>query len=83
MAARGTEREPNRTCVGCRRVRPRSELIRVVARDGVATVDTAKRAAGRGAYLCSDPQCARRARGALAKALRTDGLRVEELIEAV
>ncbi|HET7558849.1 MAG TPA: YlxR family protein [Limnochordia bacterium] len=53
---------PERTCVGCRRVRTKRELIRVV-RDpaGAVHLDPTGRSAGRGAYLCPDVECLERA----------------------
>lgn len=49
---------PQRTCVACRRVRPKRELVRVVrALDGHVRVDPSGRAAGRGAYLCRSAAC--------------------------
>jgi uncharacterized protein len=50
---------PLRTCVGCRRVRPRPELLRLVrGQDGAVRVDERGTGEGRGAYLCPDPACA-------------------------
>ena len=47
-----------RTCVACRRVRPKPELIRLVRiSSGDVEVDTSGKKAGRGAYLCSAPGC--------------------------
>jgi len=47
---------PQRTCVACRRVRPKRELIRLIrAADGSVELDTTGKKAGRGAYLC--PGC--------------------------
>jgi len=47
-----------RTCVACRRVRPKPELIRLVCISGGSVeVDTSGKKAGRGAYLCSAPGC--------------------------
>ncbi|HEY8495872.1 MAG TPA: YlxR family protein [Limnochordales bacterium] len=49
---------PQRTCVGCRQVRAKRELVRVVRTpDGQVTVDTTGKLAGRGAYVCPDPNC--------------------------
>ena len=42
---------PLRTCIGCRRQRPQSELVRCVEGPQGATVS--RTAAGRGAWLCS------------------------------
>ena len=49
---------PVRTCVACRRARPRTELVRVVRTpdDGVTVEETAT-TPGRGAYVCRDPDC--------------------------
>ena len=66
-------REPQRTCVGCRQVRPKTQLIRLARRaDGMVVVDRASTAPGRGAYVCPSAQCVGEAlkRGRLAKALR-------------
>jgi predicted RNA-binding protein YlxR (DUF448 family) len=51
-------REPIRTCVACRQEAGKRSLVRVV-RDagGVASIDRAGRAPGRGAYLHLDPEC--------------------------
>ncbi len=47
-----------RTCVACRRVRPKPELVRLVRiPDGSVKVDASGKEAGRGAYLCSAPEC--------------------------
>jgi len=49
---------PMRTCVGCRTVRPKKELIRVV-RDpqGELHVDGTGKRSGRGAYICPSLDC--------------------------
>ena len=47
-----------RTCVACRRARPKKAMIRVVrAPDGSICVDETGKANGRGAYLCRSRQC--------------------------
>ena len=52
---------PQRQCVGCREKKPKPELIRVVrAPEGDISLDARGKAAGRGAYLCPDPQCLKR-----------------------
>ena len=49
---------PQRTCVSCRAVKAKQELIRLVrVSDGSVAVDTDGRKAGRGAYLCPSPEC--------------------------
>jgi hypothetical protein len=49
---------PQRTCVSCRTVKAKQELIRLVrVSDGSVVVDTGGRKAGRGAYLCRSQGC--------------------------
>ena len=67
-------REPERTCVGCRAKRPKSELTRIVRRpDGTVTADPTGKMEGRGAYVCPDPRCLEKAiqRKALDRGLKT------------
>lgn len=54
---------PMRQCLGCRTMRPKRELIRAVrAPEGGITLDFKGKAPGRGAYLCPDPACLKKAR---------------------
>lgn len=73
--ARDITHVPMRTCVGCRRTRPKSELLRLVATQDTVLVDERQRLPGRGAYVCRDPRCvdaaARRDGQAVHRALRT------------
>lgn len=49
---------PERTCVACRRARPKRELIRLVgSAEGVIELDPSGKKAGRGAYLCRYGEC--------------------------
>ena len=58
---------PLRQCVGCREMKPKKELIRVVkSPEGAISLDFRGKAPGRGAYLCPDPLCLSRARKAKA-----------------
>lgn len=53
---------PMRMCVGCREMKPKKELIRVVrAPDGEVSIDLKRKKSGRGAYVCYDVQCLKRA----------------------
>ena len=53
---------PLRQCVGCREMRPKKELIRVVkSPEGEISLDFRGKAPGRGAYLCPDPECLKKA----------------------
>lgn len=55
----GKERKlPQRMCVGCRVMKNKKELIRVVRTPaGSVELDRTGKKSGRGAYLCPDPQC--------------------------
>ncbi len=53
---------PMRMCVGCREMKPKQKLIRVVrAPDGSVSLDPVGKKPGRGAYVCPDPACLNRA----------------------
>ena len=66
---------PMRQCVGCREMQPKKELIRVVkSPEGAISLDLRGKAPGRGAYLCPDPACLKRAMKAkaLSRAFETE-----------
>ncbi len=49
---------PRRTCVACREVKSKRELIRLVRNlNGSVKVDTSGKEPGRGAYLCRVLEC--------------------------
>lgn len=49
---------PLRTCIACRRQRPKRELIRIVRTPaGQLELDLKGKQPGRGAYLCPDRRC--------------------------
>ena len=53
---------PMRQCVGCREMKAKRELIRVVrSQEGEISLDFRGKAPGRGAYVCPDPECLRKA----------------------
>ena len=59
---------PQRQCMGCRERKAKRELIRVVrGTDGTVSLDFGGKMNGRGAYVCPDPEC-------LKKALRSKAL---------
>ena len=80
---------PLRTCVGCRNVQGKNDMLRVVRTpDNSVVIDTKGKQPGRGAYICYSTDCLKRAfkRKVLDKALVTevnakiyDGLK-EEII---
>ena len=53
---------PMRQCLGCREMKPKRELIRVVrSPEGQISLDFKGKASGRGAYVCPDAQCLKKA----------------------
>jgi len=53
---------PNRMCVGCRQVKPKETLLRIVSTtDGSGYLDATHYTPGRGSYLCLSPDCLRSA----------------------
>lgn len=53
---------PLRKCTGCGEMKPKKELVRVVKTpEGEISLDPTSKMNGRGAYLCKDPQCLRKA----------------------
>ena len=60
--------EPLRMCVVCRKMLQKSTLTRVALdKEGQIKVDGTQKAPGRGAYVCSSPECR-------AKLIKTKGL---------
>ena len=58
---------PMRQCMGCRERLPKREMIRVVrCTDGTVQLDFSGKVNGRGAYICPDLQCLKKARKSLA-----------------
>ena len=54
---------PMRQCIGCREMKPKKELVRVVrSQEGVVAFDKTGRAAGRGAYICLNKDCLQKAK---------------------
>ncbi|MBQ8655347.1 MAG: YlxR family protein [Clostridia bacterium] len=53
---------PMRMCVGCREMKPKKELIRVVrSPEGAVSMDPVGKKPGRGAYVCRSEACLKRA----------------------
>lgn len=59
---------PLRKCIGCNEIKPKKELIRIVKTSKEEIIpDATGRANGRGAYLCNNMDC-------LKKAIKNKGL---------
>lgn len=70
-----TKKTPMRMCTGCREMKPKKELIRIVKTvDGEIALDTTGRLNGRGAYVCKNKECLAKVRksNALSRAFETD-----------
>ncbi len=53
---------PMRQCLGCREMKPKRELIRVVrSPENEISLDFKGKASGRGAYICPNGDCLKRA----------------------
>ena len=73
---------PMRMCVGCREMKPKMSLMRIVKpQDGEAHIDRTGKAQGRGAYVCLSIECLKKAQKtrALDRALES---RIDEAVFA-
>lgn len=56
---------PMRMCLGCGEMKPKKELIRAVkSPEGEISMDLTGKKSGRGAYICRNTDCFRKARKA-------------------
>jgi len=79
----GRKHIPQRTCITCRQVKDKRELVRVVRMaEGCVDVDETGKKSGRGAYLCRSAPCWRQAleKDALNRALKMS-LTIEQKAE--
>ena len=54
---------PMRRCNGCNEQKPKNQLIRIVkSPENEISLDLTGKASGRGAYICNDAECLRKAR---------------------
>ena len=75
---------PMRMCVGCREMKPKLELKRIVrSQEGVCSVDTTGRAPGRGAYICGSAECLQKARKSRALERALEAPISDEVFEAL
>ena len=78
------KKTPMRQCLGCREMKPKSGLLRVVkSPDGAISLDLTGKGPGRGAYVCSSNECFKRAVKTKAFS-RAFGTQIpEEILEAL
>ena len=56
------KKTPLRQCLGCREMKPKRELVRIVrSPDGEISLDVKGKKPGRGAYVCPSAACLKRA----------------------
>ena len=57
-----TKKIPLRMCIGCREMKPKAELDRIVRKpDGEIVIDKTNKISGRGAYICKCGDCLKKA----------------------
>ena len=75
---------PLRQCLGCREMKPKKELVRVVrSPEGVISLDFHGKAPGRGAYLCPNPACLEKAKKSRALSRAFDAQIPDTLYDAL
>lgn len=71
----GTKKVPERRCVGCQGTFPKKDLLRVLrSPEGEISIDFTGKKSGRGAYLCKNEACFKKARktGIIRRALECE-----------
>ncbi|MBQ8110902.1 MAG: YlxR family protein [Clostridia bacterium] len=75
---------PMRMCVGCREMKPKAQLLRVVKpSEGDAHIDRTGKAPGRGAYVCDRAECLKKARKTRALERALDAAIADDVFEAL
>lgn len=75
-----TKKVPMRMCTGCGEMFDKRTLVRVVkSPEGEVRLDLTGKAAGRGAYVCKNPDCLKKARKKRAFE-RAFGMQITDLV---
>ena len=75
---------PQRQCVGCREMKDKKSLLRVVrSPEGAVSLDFTGKKPGRGAYVCPDPACLKKARKSRALERAFSSLIMDEVWEGL
>ena len=75
---------PLRQCLGCREMKPKKELIRLVKPpEGPVSLDFKGKLPGRGAYVCPNPECLKRIRKSRALERAVSSLILDEVWESL
>ena len=78
--------EPQRMCCACREMKGKRQLLRLVrSPEGALSLDETGKKSGRGAYLCQNAECVKKAKKArsLERALNLNGKIPEEIWQAI
>jgi hypothetical protein len=58
-----TKKIPLRMCIACRELKEKKAMLRIVKNsEGNIFLDFSSKAAGRGAYICDNPECIKKLR---------------------
>ena len=75
---------PMRMCVGCREMKPKTQLLRLVrSPEGEISVDRRGKASGRGAYVCPSGVCLQKAQKSKALERQLEHAISPEIYEAL
>ena len=75
---------PMRQCAGCREMKPKNHMVRVVrSPQGEISLDFRGKAPGRGVYVCPDPECLKKAQKTRALERSLDTAIPPEVYEAL
>ena len=75
---------PMRQCAGCREMKPKRELIRVVrSPEGAISLDATGKSSGRGVYICRSAECLKKARKSNSLSRSLDTPIPDEVYEAL
>jgi len=75
---------PMRMCVGCHEMKPKRELQRIVrSPEGEVSIDPVGKKPGRGAYVCRNAECLKKARKTKALERKFEAPVSNEVFEAL
>jgi predicted RNA-binding protein YlxR (DUF448 family) len=76
--------QPIRTCLGCHKRFPKSQLLKFVLQEGIVVLDSKGTGQGRSAYCCNSKNCLRvffRYRRKLSRAFRVPDCKISDELE--
>jgi len=76
--------QPIRTCLGCHKRFPKSQLLKFVLQEGIVVLDSKGTGQGRSAYCCNSKNCIRifcRYKRKLSRAFRVQDCKISDELE--